>query len=504
MTTAMPRALFRCDASAAIGAGHVIRCLALAERLVESGWRVTFAVSPDTKAMMPMITAGGFSVQELAGAAEDEPALLRGYHPDGIALLVVDHYQRDIHFEEACRGWAGQILVMDDATGRQHDCNFLVDAAASDDAAYKGGVPAHVRLLLGPAYVLVRRAFTTHRAEALRRRDGRPVKKILISFGATDPWNVTPAVLDALASFAEDISIVVALSSRAPHLDEVHRKLRGRMQLILDADMVGLMTEADLAIGAAGATSYERAVLGLPSIIVRLANNQRGIAKALAKAGAVIDAGRSDGSLGSRLSSIVQTLIADPVARIRMTEVATALIDGRGWQRLLAEVAGEVRARDGSSVRLRLAENSDCDWLLQLQRVPQTRRYARNPSVPTAEEHACWMARIFADQDVFLLLIEANGERVGSLRLDRLKSDDPSFEISIAVCPTRHARGIASGALSLARRLEPAAVFEAEISPANVASQKLFERAGFRSVGAARYRQLSNYTPPGEDRGMSA
>ena len=115
-----------------------------------------------------------------------------------------------------------------------------------------------------------------------------------------------------------------------------------------------------------------------------------------------------------------------------MAEAAGSLLDGRARQRLLTELAGEARTRDGSSVRLRLAGTSDEQWLLRLQQVPQTRRYARNPSVPTAEEHARWMARTLVDQDTFLLLIEADGECIGSLRLDRLNDENPSFEVSIA------------------------------------------------------------------------
>lgn len=334
----MPSALIRCDASPEIGAGHVTRCLALAEALAETGWRVSFAVGPGTTAMMPAIAAGGFAVHELAGAAEDEPALLRGHHPDGVALLAVDHYQRDIHFEEACRGWARQILVMDDATGRRHDCDILADAAASDRSVYQGGVPAQARLLLGPAYALMRRAFVAQRAEALQRRDGRAVEKILVSFGAADPWNATPAALDAVGSLADEISITVALSSRAPHLDEVRRKLRGRMQLILDADMAELMTEANLAIGAAGASSYERAVLGLPAIIITLADNQRGLRRSLIRSGAAIDGGTLDGNFRTRLFTIVEKIVADGATRIRMARAASELVDGQGGRRVATAV----------------------------------------------------------------------------------------------------------------------------------------------------------------------
>lgn len=439
--------------------------------------------------MMPAIAAGSFSVHELAGAAADEPAALRDYCPDGIDLLVVDHYQRDIHFEEACRGWARQILVLDDATGRQHDCDFLVDAAAGDRAIYAGAVPAQARLLLGPDYALMRRAFIAKRAEALRRHDGRPVEKILISFGATDPWNVTPVALDALGSVSDDISITIALSSQAPHLDDVRRKLRGRMQLAVDADTAALMTEADLAIGAAGASAFERAALRLPSIVVTLADNQCGIASALAGAGAAIDAGRPDATLAARLGLLVRTLIANSAARMHMSVAAASLVDGRGGQRVLIELAGATPARAGSRVRLRLAQGSDKEWLLALQQAPQTRRHFRNSRVPSADEHACWMTRTLFDQRVLLLVIEAEGERGGYVRLDRLDSESAAFEISVAVCPKLHGRGLGSAALLLARRLQPDAVFDAEILPENFASRALFTRAGFRQMGEGRYQQ---------------
>ena len=493
----MPRALFRCDASPEIGAGHVTRCLGLAEALAETGWRVAFAARRGTAAMMRATATGDFAVRELADAAQDEPTALRGYCPDGVDLLVVDHYQRNIRFEEACRGWARQILVMDDATGRQHDCDFLVDAAVNDRSIYAGGVPAQARLLLGPAYALVRRSFVAQRAAALQRRDGRPVENILVSFGATDPWNATSVALDALESFAEDYAITVALSSQAPHLDKVRHRLNGRAEAKLDADMAALMTEADLAIGAAGASAYERAVLGLPSIVVTVADNQHGIAKLFAAAGAAVDAGPFDATLVSRLGPMAQTLVDDSAARMRMTKAAAALSDGRGWQRLLAELAGETRAGDGSRVRFRLAEECDGDWLLQLQQAPPTRRHSRNPSVPSAEEHACWMTRVLANPDVFFLLIEVDGERAGYVRLDRLKSENAAFEISVAVCPRLYGRGIGSAALSLARRLQPSAPFDAEILPENTASRLLFGKAGYQQVSETQFRQEPSHIAAG-------
>jgi L-amino acid N-acyltransferase YncA len=335
----------------------------------------------------------------------------------------------------------------------------------------------------------VRRSFVERRAEALLRRDGRPVENILVSFGATDPRNATSVALSALESTAEECAITVALSSQAPHLDEIRAKLHGQMQLILDGDMSELMTLADLGIGAAGASSYERAVLGLPSIIVTLADNQRGIASTLTEAGVAIDAGRPDAGLAARLGSFMRTLVVDSVVRMHMSKAASPLVDGRGGQRLLIELAGVVMAGADFSVRLRLADVHDEAWLLALQRAPQTRQHFRSSRVPSTEEHAQWMARTLADQSAMLLVIEVNCERAGYIRLDRLSRPGVVCEISIAVCPNLHGRGIGSVALLLARRLQPSAIFDAKIQPENTASQALFARAGFRQVGERHYRQ---------------
>jgi UDP-2,4-diacetamido-2,4,6-trideoxy-beta-L-altropyranose hydrolase len=474
-----PLALFRCDASPAIGAGHVTRCLALAEALVEADWSVSFAVEHETVATVPTI-ATGCDLQELDGEPKDEPASLRRQFPDGVDLLVVDHYGRDVSFERACRGWARRILVMDDGTGRQHDCDLLVDAAASEQAIYAGCVPATTRMLLGPPHALIRQAFVTRRESALQRRDGRAVNEILLSFGAADPQNANAVALEALDCFVDDISVIVAMSSLSPQVKEVRRRLRGRAQLALDADMAQLMTEADLAVGAAGVSAFERAALGLPSILVTLADNQRGVAEILTGVGAAVDGGKLGRDFAPRLRRLARELVDDPAARIRIAEAANQFVDGRGAQRLLLAVVGEARVSDGSFVRLRLAEANDERRLLELQHESQMRKYFRNPAIPNATEHARWMRRMLSDKDAVLAIIELNGQNAGMLRLDRQgRQGLAHYATSIAVSAPLRGRGVASAALSLIRRMKPMAIFEAHIMPENTASTQLFLRAGF-------------------------
>ena len=487
---AAPLALFRCDASPLIGAGHVMRCLALAEWLREAGWRIGFAVGKETVPTVPTLAASGFRLCVLSDE-EPEPEALRQQASGRADLLIVDHYKRNAAFETSCRSFANKILVLDDATGRDHDCDIVVDAAASNEECYAGHVPAHARVLTGLAYALVRRSFVTHREMSLARRDGRPVQEILVSCGATDPGNATAAALDSLDDVADNISSIVVLSSRAPNIDAVRKQLHGKARLLTDVqDMAELMTNADLAIGASGSTAYERAVVGLPSILVTVADNQRGIARQMTEGGAALDGGMLDRGLVARLRTLLASLLSDPALRRRLAQAASALVDGRGALRIALAILDDETAKDGAQVRLRMALIEDEKWLLDLQQQPQTRRYSRNPAVPGIEGHHSWIRRTLASPDKLLFIIEANGGSVGSVRLDRLTDEDglPRHEVSIAIQPDFYDRGFGLAALRLVRALVPGAVLDATIFPENKASLALFSGAGFIALAPDLYR----------------
>lgn len=485
-----PVALFRCDASPLIGAGHVVRCLALAEALDEAGWRICFLVGNETISTVPALATSGFDVRMLGDTGDDLKAL-REEGSRRVGLLVVDHYQRDAVFERACRTFAQKILVLDDSTGRSHDCDILVDAAAKSASVYTERVPASARVLAGPGYALLRRSFFAHRDAALKRRDGSPVKEILVSCGATDPGNVTAAVLDALDEVVDEIAVTVVLSSRAPHLDAVSKRLRGKARLLVDAgNMAELMTNADLAIGAAGSTAYERAVLGLPSILVTVAANQREIARLMADAKAAVDGGAVDKDLPLRLRQRTAALLKDGTARRNLAGAASALVDGRGAIRIALAVLDDELAKNGARVRLHLATANDERWLLKIQQHPQTRRYFRNVTMPTAQEHHEWMQRVLADPKRLLLAVNADGKPVGSVRLDQLADEGGSarYEVSIAIDPECQSKGFGTAALRLARALMPGAVFDALVLPDNKPSSALFAGAGFAAVSGDVYR----------------
>lgn len=319
-------AVFRADASPTIGGGHVMRCLALADGLAAKGWRCQFWVAP--------------------GTIETVPALAKSTHEATTAtvsvqtadLLVVDHYGLDAEFESACRTWAQHILVIDDLADRPHDCDLLLDQTLGRvQADYRPLVPGHCRLLLGPAHALLRPDFARLRPAALARRDGT-LARMLVSLGGSDPHDMTSLVLDTLGRMGLEVDVDVVLGSASPNCDVVAERLRGQPRTTLHVDtphMAELMVQADLAIGAAGVTSWERCTVGLPTIMVVTADNQRLIAHQLDQAGAAVLAGDWTTVTMDGLVAVLRQL-ADTSQLAAVSKAAARVCDGQGVTRTVA------------------------------------------------------------------------------------------------------------------------------------------------------------------------
>lgn len=331
--------VFRADASPTIGGGHVMRCLTLADALAAEGWACGFAVRSGTTETVPALARSRHAIFLLGNEEADEAANLRKRWPEGVAWLAVDHYGRDAAFESACRPWAQEILAIDELADRSHDCDLLLDQTLGRDPAnYAGLVPERCQLLIGPRYALLRPEFAALRANALARRaKAAPPRRLLISLGASDPRDVTSQLLDAIALTELDMAVDVVLGAASPNLAAVGRKIGAMSQqtrLHVDTpDMASLMAEADLAVGAAGTSSWERCCLGLPSLVFVLADNQRLIGENLATAGAVRRLQPNGLSLAQSFTGGLQTLCGEAGALRHMSDRAASICDGRGAAR---------------------------------------------------------------------------------------------------------------------------------------------------------------------------
>lgn len=483
-------AICRADASVGLGQGHVRRCLVLAASLAEVGWDVTFATTGEAVRLVPALRDGVFPCHVFEPG--DDPGALRAAWPGGCDLLVVDHYGLDAVYETACRGWAKRMLVIDDLADRSHDCDILLDQGPGRAAAdYRGLVPTAATLLLGPRFALIDPRF--RRARLQHGQRGGAVRRILVNFGSSDSAGATLHALGAIAASGFGGAVEIILASAAPDLDAVRTRAAAlapgvTVEVRTDvADMPEAIGRADLAIGAGGVGALERCCVGLPSLIVTVADNQRTNAAGLAARGAAVDLGPLSELPQGALAAALAALAADGARRAAMRAAALQVVDGLGVARIRAAIDPPPWAKDGQPVSLRAAVLEDAPLLFAWQTTPGMRRFARNPALPTWAEHEAWIKAKLAEPNRVFDIILHGGVPVGVLRFDPLDAPD-AWEISILVIPDRQNLGIAAAALVLGRRLFPHDRIVAAIAPQNAASQRLFARAGYCHVGGWEWR----------------
>lgn len=338
MTAAGSFAVFRLDARPESGLGHLSRCGALAGALRESGWRTAAAF----RAEKPPADPHGFTDPTMLGD-KDGPEALRRRWPDGCDLLVVDDYTLDDEFELACRDWARRILAMDDGTGRQHDCDLLLDAAAADRGeAYRPFVTAGCTILAGPSFALLPDETRHARPAALARDRGATPRRAAIYLGGAEDGRLTLHLLDALAAVGPRLELDIVLPSAAAR-SLVAARLAAHPSATRMHDtapsLAPIFGAADLAIGAAGVAAWERCCLGLPSLAIVTAENQRGVAAHLRATDAATVIERAEAESPAVLIEALTALLGDGMARQAIARAAADLCDGDGPRRVAEAVA---------------------------------------------------------------------------------------------------------------------------------------------------------------------
>lgn len=356
----MNNVAIRVDASLQIGTGHFMRCLTLADGLRKRGVGIRFISRHlPTHLRELLIKRGHEFVPLLDSASESDIDKLSHSHWLGTSekcdaddtiqalrdkkwdWLIVDHYALDAVWEGALRQIGSCILAIDDLADRQHDCDVLLDQNFYVDMQlrYVGKVPAHCQLLLGPCYALLRDEFRQMRKQ-VKPRTG-PVKRVLMFFGGVDADNYTGRIVDALSEICvSDLHVDVVIGAQHPCCEQITEACaqHGFICYVQTDKMAELMAAADLAIGAGGSASWERCCLGLPALLVALADNQINIAKALDIFGAGIYAGTLKEASASVLRNAIVDLLSTPDQLGMLSEKAYSLVDGLGvdrvWQRM--------------------------------------------------------------------------------------------------------------------------------------------------------------------------
>jgi|TARA_A100000171_G_C2137667_1_gene151702 UDP-2,4-diacetamido-2,4,6-trideoxy-beta-L-altropyranose hydrolase len=490
---------FRVDASIQIGTGHVMRCLTLAHALRHCGALCSFITRALPGHLADFIRSKGFDVTLLsvpqknakienvpphASWAEvnweqDAAETRRALGTNSPDWLVVDHYAFDARWQTAVRTQTTKLMVIDDLADRPHNCDLLLDQNLGHSAAdYTGLIPDNCELLIGPRYALLRPEFSDMRPSALSNRFGRGFRQLLITMGGVDQYDASSIILKSLRSFSmpKDLKIKVIMGSHAPALERVYalaQEMPWHTEVFVDTPyMANHMALSDLAICAAGGTTWERCCLGLPSIVIETAKNQAGIARELASVGAAEDSGPVENHSFPLVLKAALGKAATPTYLDAMSEKAARICDGDGAARVISAILP-------SSSFFREAVPADSRRVWEWRRTIDKSLQLVKENTPFVVHHK-WFTEALQDPRRIFRIIVFGELPCGYLRLDRRGSH--SAEISICLAPEVRNKGLGVKTLKEAERLANVLNIHkiiAMIHPSNEASLRAFKAAGY-------------------------
>lgn len=487
----MKTVAFRVDASKKIGSGHVMRCLALARALRKQHHHCVF-ICRELEGHLIESLKTGFEVQVLPAPAQAastwlEVSLEQDLQDTQQALsqiskldyLVVDHYELNKKWETAIRRQA-PVLVIDDLANRKHDCDVLLDQTASDgfEKRYQNLVPSDAIKLLGPRFALMSSEFQASREQAFEQRQLKRnnLDRIVVYFGASDQGGTTLRVLNFLKNL-KSCRVDIVLGANSPDKLEIMETASRHDHFIVHeqvSNMAQFLINCDLFIGAGGVSMWERACLGVPSLVISMADNQKLNCETLAQKGAIIYLGDHQRLTSLALQSGIEFLLHNHEQRFRLSQAGMKVVDAKGVDRVVQKVFSD-------TVELRAAHKEDMQKIFEWRNHPGTRKFIFDSRELSFEEHKKWYEKVLQSQTSFLLIGHRGSQELGVLRFD-VDLETQEALVSVYLVPGIKGEGLGllkAGTRWLKKNVSSVKKIKAEIMPGNRASEWAFTEAGY-------------------------
>lgn len=472
--------IIRADASSKIGAGHVMRCLALAQAFQDIGGDVCFVMAMDAGPLFDRLQKEGMEFRKVVavpGGSDDVAQTIDIANEKKAAWLVLDGYHFNSEYQKAIKDAKLKLLVIDDNC--EHDYYYADYILNQNIHAEKALYPhekreAYTQLLLGTKYCLLRREFLKYKD--FNRVIPQKAKNILVTMGGSDSNNVTCKVLEALMQINDSgLNVKIIVGGSNPHYEKIKQTadvLHSKTEIIINAqNMPELMMWADLAISAAGSTVWEMCYLKLPFIAIVIADNQRGITEYISRNIAptiVFD------KVGIDFTKKIYQSINDPSERQNI--ILPGIVDGKGSDRILCAMCI-------GTIKLRKVQESDCKLLWEWANDPVVRENSFSREKISWEDHCRWFKYKLSQDGSIIYIAEYQNMKIAYFRAEKV---DDNVVISICIAPEFRGLGLATYLITLGTNELFKSNFSrkvvAFIKENNYASISAFLNAGYLDV----------------------
>lgn len=474
-----------------VGAGHVMRCLALAQEWTRQGGQAVFGLAHIDSPLPNRIRAEGFQIAAFnlpmgeTGAPNELAALASRIRASWVAL---DGYPFGFEYQSAIRASEIRLLCIDDGGMQRAALGDIIvdqnlDASKEDYASRKKGS----KLLLGPQFLLLRREFRDH-ARPLRASATR-AKRVLVTMGAGSNPVPFRKVMEALCLLSSGECEALVLAAGDPKIAEIVAETTRKASIAIRverefANTWQVMQWAEVAVSGAGTTTWELAFLGIPTLLVSIAENQVGLARALAKNGLVHYLGHYDQISGPQVAQELVRLLNDQNLRGQMSSRAMEVIDERGAER----VVNAMRAR---MISLRHAKPGDAKLVWQWANDRETRSASfESDSIPWPDHEKWYASKLSARNSPFYIATDPMKSTPVGLARFELQGD--TAIISVNVAPDFRRKGFGVELIRVATRqfAETAPIYriEAYVKPENERSIHAFTQAGYTKEGTTEVK----------------
>ncbi len=488
-----------------------MRCLSLAENLSNIGAELFFICRKNPGDLREKIIKKGFQFFQLESNQQPSPDR-RLFHSNWLTStqerdarqtvevigkinadwLIVDHYAIDYEWEMKVGPAVRNIMVIDDLADRKHYCHVLLDQTPGRNPMhYANLVPDFCTLLLGPEFSLLRPEFASWRPFSMERRANSKFRNLLISMGGIDIENHTGKILHRLSALElpDGFHITVVLGCNAPHIEKVKMiagSLNCSISILIDIqNMAEIMSNSDVAIGAAGTTSWERCCMGLPTIQFVLAENQQFLAKELVKRRAALIADDLDA---------LQSLLTDAPKWIKKLSVSSARItDGKGANRVRNQLIGDCTTfklpKFGEVKLVSYTKLSDCEqsFAREMRNHPSIKRWMYSQKKISKTEHRDFLVKLRNNQEKRYFLVKYKNEILGSINFSNIIQNE-TIDFGLFVNPFKKSKG-AGKILEIAGNIYSHTIFGAkkirlEVLSSNARAIKFYEKSNFFRIGS--------------------
>ena len=488
--------LIRVDSSLDIGYGHVMRCLTIADYLRDFGHEVEFCSRDCNANLNRRIIEKGFPLNIINvknpkdswlghSQQEDASEVLKLLEKKDFDWLIVDHYCIDEIWESLVKQKAKAIWVLDDLVNRPHSCNLILDTTLARDPIEYNKKDQSCKVYAGSRYAILRKPFLKLREKVFAKRESfKKVNRVLINLGGTDPLNLT---LNVVKTFSDSSYGPISFDIIANQKSKNYEELKSFCELKENLHVYGyvenieeMIYKADLCIGAAGVSAYERASLGLPSILIQVADNQK------------------DNITQFEHNKLGECIRLNELDRLHelLKEKFLKLSDKEHYQHVFKQCFKNVsplgifdvisHVHKKNCYHLSEATIDDMEQVYEWQIYPNARKYARNQDPPSFKAHKSWFEASLKSTHRKMFILKVLDISLGFLRVD-FNNESKVNEVSILISHGYYGMGLGKTGLGLLRDKMTGYDLHAFILPENKASIKIFEKCGYKKISENWY-----------------